>query len=270
MLLEPIAHWRTHVRRLLIGIALVTVGIVAAACSSGGSGGTGGTIEGKNWKLTSYDFSGAATSVPDGIVVDATFAAGKVAGFSGCNIYNAPATVDGAKLTVGKAATTAMACEPTATDLEAAYLGNLSNAATFTATADKLTIYNKTGKLVLTYAAGAANPLEGEWLVTGYNNGKQAVTSPMTGTTLTAVFTPDGKVSGDAGCNTYNGPYKLDGTALTVGPLATTMKACDQAIMDQETQFLTALQTPTNVEPSGATVTLRDASGATQVILGPK
>jgi heat shock protein HslJ len=48
------------------------------------------------------------------------------------------------------------------------------------------------------------------------------------------------------------------------------MKACEQPIMDQEMQFLTALQTPTTVEPSGATVTLRDASGATQVILGPK
>ena len=257
-------------RRLLIGIALITVGIVVAACSSGGSGGTGGTIEGVNWKLTSYEFGGTDTAVPAGFVVDATFKGGQVAGFSGCNVYNAPATVDGAKLTVGKAATTMKACEPTATTLESSYLANLGNAATFTATADKLTIYNKTGMLVLTYAAGAANPLEGEWLVTGYNNGKEAVTSPIAGTELTATFTPDGQVSGNAGCNTYNGPYKLDGTSLTVGPLATTMKACEQAIMDQETQFLTALQTPTSVEPSGATVTLRDASGATQVILGPK
>ena len=256
-------------RRLLIGIALVTVGIVVAACS-GGSGGTGGTIEGTNWKLTSYDFGGTDTAVPAGLVVDATFKGGQVAGFSGCNVYNASATVDGAKLTVGKAATTMMACEPTATDLEASYLANLSNAATFTATADKLTIYNKTGKLVLTYAAGAANPLEGEWLVTGYNNGKEAVTSAIAGTELTAMFTPDGQVSGSAGCNNYNGAYKLDGTSLTVGPLATTMKACEQPIMDQEAQFLAALQTPTTVEPSGATVTLRDASGATQVILGPK
>ena len=164
-------------RRMLIGIALVTVGIVVAACSSGGSGGTGGTIEGINWKLTSYDFGGTETAVPDGFVVNATFKAGQVSGFSGCNVYNASATVDGAKLTIGKAATTMKACEPTATDLEASYLGNLSNAATFTATADKLTIYNKTGKQVLAYAAGAANPLEGEWLVTGYNNGKEAVTS---------------------------------------------------------------------------------------------
>ncbi len=52
--------------------------------------------------------------------------------------------------------------------------------------------------------------------------------------------------------------------------VVTTRKACDQAIMDQETQFLTALQTPTTVETSGATITLRAADGATQVVLGPK
>ena len=40
--------------------------------------------------------------------------------------------------------------------------------------------------------------------------------------------------------------------------------------MDQETAFLTALQTPTTVEPSGGTVTLRDATGATQVVLAPQ
>ena len=257
-------------RRLLIGIALVTVGIVVAACSSGGSGGTGGTIEGTNWKLTSYDFGGTDTAVPAGLVVDATFKAGKVAGFSGCNVYNASATVDGAKLTVGKAATTMKACEPTATDLEASYLGNLSNAATFTATADKLTIYNKTGKLVLHVRRRRREPARGRVARHRLQQRQGGGHGPIAGTELTAMFTPDGQVSGNAGCNTYNGPYKLDGTSLTVGPLATTMKACEQAIMDQEAQFLTALQTPTTVEPSGATVTLRDASGATQVILGPK
>ena len=40
--------------------------------------------------------------------------------------------------------------------------------------------------------------------------------------------------------------------------------------MDQETAFLAALQTPTTVEPSGNTVTLRAADGATQVVLTAK
>jgi heat shock protein HslJ len=256
------------VRRLLIGLGIVAIGLVAAACSS--TGGTGGKLDGTAWTLKTYAVSGTATPVPADMVVDAKFAAGKVSGFAGCNVYTASATISGAKLTVGPAATTMKACDPAVSAVETAYLANLAQAATFTATADSLAIFDSSGKQLLVYGAAAANPLEGEWNVTGYNTGTQAVTSPIAGTTLTATFTPDGQVAGNAGCNPYTGPYKLDGSSLTVGPLATTMMACAQPIMDQEAQFLAALQRPTTVETSGGTVTLRDASGATQVVLGPK
>ena len=255
-------------RRIIIGLAVAVIGFSAVACST--TGGSGGTLEGTSWRLKTYDVSGTATPVPAPIVVDAKFAAGKVSGFAGCNVYNAPATISGATLKIGVAATTLKACEPAVTAVETACLAGLAKAATFTATADTLTIFDSSGKQLLVYSAASANPIEGAWNVTGYNNGKQAVVSPLTGTTLTATFTPDGNVAGNAGCNAYNGPYKLDGTKLTVGPLASTQKACEQPIMDQETQFLTALQTPTTVETSGATVTLRDASGAMQVVLAPQ
>lgn len=255
-------------RRMLIGIGILTLGLLTVACSAGG--GTGGTLDGTSWTLKNYAVNGAATDLPAGVVVDARFADGKVNGFSGCNLYTASATIDGAKLTVGQAASTMKACDANVMAVETAYLANLAASATFTATADALTIYGADGKQLLAYAAAAANPLEGEWLVTGYNNGKEAVTSPIAGTELTATFTPDGQVSGNSGCNTFTGEYKLDGTSLTVGPLASTMMACDQEVMDQEAAFLAALQVPTTVEPSGTTVTLRDADGATQVVLGAK
>ena len=254
-------------RRSFIGLALVTIALVAAACTA--SPGAGGTIDGTSWRLTVQDIEGTETPVPQGVVITAAFADGKVTGNAGCNSYNAPVTVDGAKITFGTAATTAMACDPAVNAFEQEYLANLAAAASFTATADSLTIWEAGGKQLLVFEAAPENPLVGAWNVTGYNNGAEAVVSPLTGTTLTATFADDGTVSGNAGCNTFNGPYTLDGTSLTVGPLATTMKACEQAIMDQETQFLTALQTPTAVETSGATVTLRAASGATQVVLAP-
>lgn len=262
-------------RRLLIGLGIVTIGLLAAACTSAGgsasTGGTGGTLDGTAWTLKTYDVGGTATAVPSGTVIDAKFAAGKVSGFAGCNVYSGSAAISGATLKIGQLLTTSMACDPAVTKVETAYLANLATSATFTATGDALTIFGSDGKQLLSYGAASANPLEGEWNVTGYNTGTQAVTSPMAGTTLTAIFTADGQVGGNAGCNSYTGPYKLDGTSLTVGPLATTMKACEQAIMDQETAFLAALQTtPTTVETSGVTVTLRDASGATAVILSPK
>ena len=58
---------------------------------------------------------------------------------------------------------------------------------------------------------------------------------------------------------------------MTIGPLASTRKACEPAAtMDQETAFLTALQNSATVEQTGGIVTLRDASGATQVTLVAK
>ncbi len=261
-------------RRLLLGLAIATVGVTVAACSSGGSGssgGTGGTLDGTAWTLKSYDVSGTATDVPAGTVVDAKFAEGKVSGFAGCNTYNGPATIDGAKLTIGALATTMKACEDAVTAVETAYLANLGKSATFTATADGLTIFDADGKALLTYVPAAANPLLGEWNVTGYNDpGRQATVGPVADTELTVTFAEDGTVSGSSGCNTFTGEYKLEGDALTVGPLASTMMACEQPAMDQETQFLAALQTPTTVETSGTTVTLRDADGAAQVVLAPK
>ena len=255
-------------RRLIIGLAVAAMAISAVACST--TGGTGGTIDGTSWVLKTYDVSGTATQAPSGTRVDAKFASGNISGSAGCNVYNGPVTISGATIKVGALATTMMACDAAATSLEQAYLANLGKAATYTATADALTMYDSGGKSILVYSAAAANPLEGQWDVTGFNNGKQAVTSPIVGTALTAVFTAN-SVSGDAGCNTYSGPYTINGSSLKIGPLASTMRACaDQATSDQEAQFLAALQNSTTFSQTGAVMTLRAADGATQVTLAAK
>jgi heat shock protein HslJ len=252
-------------------LSVSAIALSAAACSAGSSasaGGTGGAIDGTSWRLSSYDASGTSTPVPAHVTVDARFAGGMIAGSSGCNAYNGPAIVTGTAIKIGPLAGTKMACEAPAGDAESAYLANLARAASFTATPDTLTIFDPSGAAILVYAAGPENPLVGQWNVTGYNNG-QAVTSPLLDTTLTATFTAD-SVSGSGGCNDYSGPYTLDGTSVTIGPVALTQKACEQDIMDQETAFFAALQTPATVEQSGAVVHLRDADGAIQITLGAK
>ena len=248
---------------------LVGAIVLAAVACTGTSGGTGGPIEGTTWKLASYDVGGTSTTVPADVSVDARFATGTVAGSSGCNVYSGPATISGSSLKVGELASTLVGCEGPVADVETAYLAHLGKAASFTATADGLTLFDPDGKPSLVYVAGPANPLIGDWVVTGFNNGKGGVQSPAVGTTLTATFTAD-SVAGSSGCNTYSGSYKLDGTNVTIGPLASTQMACDQAVMDQEAAFLTALQTPSTVEQGGANVSLRDSTGATQVTFGPK
>ncbi len=51
-----------------------------------------------------------------------------------------------------------------------------------------------------------------------------------------------GTVSGRAACNTYVGPYTLEGTSIRFGDLFQTAAACvNEEIMDSETQFMTAM-----------------------------
>ena len=64
----------------------------------------------------------------------------------------------------------------------------------------------------------------------------------------------DGRVSGDASCNRYTGPYTLSGEALSFGNLAATRRACEAPLMEQETRFFTTLASVRRFEftPGGA------------------
>ena len=56
----------------------------------------------------------------------------------------------------------------------------------------------------------------------------------------------DGQVSGNAGCNRYTGTADVEESSLTVGSeIASTMMACPDEIMAQETAYLTALASVT-------------------------
>jgi hypothetical protein len=66
------------------------------------------------------------------------------------------------------------------------------------------------GDTILRYqATEGAEAIQGEWEVTGYYPGN-AITSVLGGVTMTATF-EDGTVSGTTGCNSFNGPYEIDG-----------------------------------------------------------
>jgi heat shock protein HslJ len=69
------------------------------------------------------------------------------------------------------------------------------------------------------------------------------------GSEVTAVF-EGGRVSGSAGCNTYEGAYEVVPAAynslMTISDLAVTEMACDEEIMAQEAQYLAGLQEATS------------------------
>ena len=252
-------------RTLMIGLAIAAAAFAITACKA--AGGTGGNLDGTSWTLESYDASGSATAVPASVTVDARFTGNRIAGSGGCNVYSGDTATSGSSLKIGPLATTQMACSGQAGTVETAYFTNLGRAATYTAMADRLTIFDAAGKQVLVYQPGKANPLAAAWNVTGINNGNQAVVGPETGTTVTATFSADGKVAGSGGCNDYSGSYTITGLNLAIGPLRSTKRACEPPVMLQEAQFFTAMGKITTIDPSGRMIMLRDDSGATQVLL---
>ncbi len=78
------------------------------------------------------------------------------------------------------------------------------------------------------------------WLLLGYGDaGNPIVVEP--GTTVTAQFAEDGSLNGSAGCNSFFGSYELKGEEIKIGPLGSTMMACEKG-MNQEAIVLEALQ----------------------------
>jgi heat shock protein HslJ len=50
------------------------------------------------------------------------------------------------------------------------------------------------------------------------------------------------KVAGNGSCNRFSGPAVVGGSAIKLGPLASTRMACPEAVMNQETKYLNVLQ----------------------------
>jgi heat shock protein HslJ len=244
--------------------ALASVILVAAACSA--SGGSGGTLEGTTWLMKSYDNGTSMVNVPQGVYPDAVFADGKVSGILVCNSYTGGYTQSGSSLTISGLATTMMACPDTTAGVEEQMAAAMQKAATYTASAASLKIYDSSGKNVLVYQAAPKDTLSGtSWTATGVNNGKGAVESVAAGTTITATFGADGQLSGSAGCNQYTATFtSADGT-IVIGPIAGTRMACDPAVSDQETAYLAALDAAATYKVQGSTLELRDDTGAIQV-----
>ncbi len=58
---------------------------------------------------------------------------------------------------------------------------------------------------------------------------------------VTLEVAADGAVSGRSACNQYSGTATVDGASLTFGPLATTLMACEDAVMVVESAYQQAL-----------------------------
>jgi heat shock protein HslJ len=118
----------------------------------------------------------------------------------------------------------------------------------------------------------AVDPLAGtRWEVVNFNNGQGAVVGLVPGTKITLDFGTSqvGQASGRAGCNTYFAQYQVgDPNGLTIGrPGATTLLcATPEGVMQQEQQYLAALQSAATFQLTGDQLQIRAAGDALAVV----
>ncbi len=220
--------------------------VALVVLAAGGNAGSAAppAIEGRVWRLT-------RVAGLDGEVLAALREApnmrleqGRLQAFGGCNRLAGGYSVDGERLTVAALAGTMMACDDAAMKVEAAFTKALSGTLSFTVAGESLTLApDSKSEPVLVFAVAPPPQLEGiDWKVTGFNNGRSAVVSPLLDTVLSLRF-EDGKLTGNAGCNRFSGTYTRDGSRLSIAsPVATTRMQCGDEVMQQEREFLAAVQ----------------------------
>jgi heat shock protein HslJ len=278
---------RTRTYRSVLLPAILTLGALALSACGGSSSSSGSdaasaapasaaptssaiALAGTAWVLATYSEPNGtqAPAVTTGNVATLTFGAdGALSGSTGCNRIVGAYKQDGADLSIQIGPMTKMACPPDVTAQETAVLANLAKVASFTSSTS-LVLMTADGSSLLTYTPGLAGLAGTSWQATGVNNGKGGLVGTAATGKVTATFGEDGTVSGSGGCNTYSGSYTTTAPdQISFGAIAATAMACEDAEVTQtEQDYFAALANVTTYQIDGNTLTLRDASGAMQVV----
>jgi heat shock protein HslJ len=242
--------------------------VLLGGCASLSS--SGGDLTGPTWVVT--QLSGQPLVENSGIT--ASFSSdGTVSGSAGCNRYNGEYTSSGASITFSvNMAMTMMMCEQAVMEQESAYINALGQVRTYSISGDQLSLKDADGTEVLLFQAQSQDLAGTSWEAVNFYNGNQAIVGVITDTTLTAEFGMDGTLSGSSGCNNFSGSYTVDGQKIKIGPLASTMMACEdpEGVMEQEAQYLAALQMAETYQVEGQVLELRRSDGTLLVLFHRK
>jgi heat shock protein HslJ len=253
---------RVSLLAVFVGVACASTGWLASP--SDASTRERPPLRATNWVLT--DRVSLGTPLHD-VAVNAIFGSERVEGSSGCNGYSSSYTTDGSRMRItNDGVSTLIACGGAAGKVEPKYLDALTRVRRWRITGTTLTLSTRAGRRLLVYRASTGTQaLRGDWKVTALYTGN-AISSPVPGSSLDLAFTTK-QVSGDSGCNTYSGPFEVSGTdAITIGPLASTLRACvDQAVGTQEQQYLAALGLAETYQVTGNRLTLFREGGTIAV-----
>jgi heat shock protein HslJ len=104
------------------------------------------------------------------------------------------------------------------------------------------------------------------------STGPTGITIPViNGSSVTARFGPDGRMTGRSGCNWYSALYTTRDYTVNLSLESVTSMLCrDPGIMDQETAFLAELSRASSFRVSESSLKFYDASGKTVLVFVPE
>ena len=184
----------------------------------------------------------------------------QVSGNAGCNTFRTTGIFKLNTLQLRPIATTRKACAESVMQAETRYLNVLGSARSFVRQGNTLILSTGTARAVFMYGTEAQRRILTEWLFVG-GEGKEP---------LTVRFSKEGRISGFSGCNTYTGQYDVTDDILSVGPLASTRKAClSPDLQTQEQTYLQDLQAVRSFSVAGTQLILITQAGKRLVFVVP-
>ena len=236
---------RRRPRSLPLALVAFALALVAGACTPAGDDNANGGLAGTTWTVVSI----AGTDTLEGARPTMTFTGdGTVAGTDGCNRYTGKFHTDRDTIQVSELATTLIGCEPRITAQAQAFGAALTGATTWRELETGQLTLSGQGDLLADppglapesappASQGATTDLAGtSWVLIDLDS-----TADFANLELTLDFGEDGSVSGFSGCNTYTGPFAIDGGSIDIGPLASTRMACEPPGSAIEAIYLPAL-----------------------------
>ncbi|GAA1158451.1 META domain-containing protein [Ornithinicoccus hortensis] len=238
-------------------LGVLSILLLAGCGTAGGDPGGGGTsddegatgdagavdLAGRSLVATGITEGGAAYELVDGTEVSLDFGDGEVTARAGCNTMTGTFQVEGQTLAYTAGATTEMGCEQELQEQDEWLTDFLQSQPEVTVDGDQVVLTSGDTEMTLMDRAVAHPPLPVEgttWTVESIISG-DAVSSAPSGATATLTLDGEGNIAVSPGCNTGGGDYELSGDTLSLGPIRSTMMACEGAKMDLENAVLTVL-----------------------------
>ncbi len=128
--------------------------------------------------------------------------------------------------------------------------------------------------VILNYPAAQANAgitiTQSSWTLQSVMDSTGILIPARSGTDVTAMFSREGHMSGNAGCNMYSAGYQARDYSINITGTSSTKMFCQgPGVMEQESAFLADLSKVSSFRVGGSTLKFYDASGKTVLVFVP-